>query len=390
MIANPIVINTAVVFVRLYWFEKRFQHVVKEATNWRRTRSKSLPNTQGLEEKNFGGEDRGVNGRSIVVLHRAGKSVGPGLGAASEPSSRVDAKVESSSASSEARKGSSDLSEGSELGSFLPKSMDQPASFHRNITFADELISPAELSPENRLPQRLSPEQHIAFLENQRNPRDKGTLRIPGPREFDRGQGPETLNEEPPESIGSLPGEDHIRRDITIEDPNRPDLRKTSSNLSKLTLRGITSTRSRGQPGLDQTPTRYSTKAKSGTFSAFPQATTRDKTPAPYLSWQPTIGRNSAFVDLTEKQREELGGIEYRSLKLLAVILVCMYEPIPLIIFQALIKHSVFSFLALTWSHLTPSLDHQNRYLGFISRRRRNKSILVVNKIFFLYVSNAK
>jgi potassium uptake Trk family protein len=42
----------------------------------------------------------------------------------------------------------------------------------------------------------------------------------------------------------------------------------------------------------------------------------------PYLSWQPTIGRNSAFVDLTEEQRDELGGIEYRSLKTLALILV--------------------------------------------------------------------
>jgi Trk-type K+ transport system membrane component len=42
----------------------------------------------------------------------------------------------------------------------------------------------------------------------------------------------------------------------------------------------------------------------------------------PYLSWQPTLGRNSAFVDLTEEQRDELGGIEYRSLKTLALILI--------------------------------------------------------------------
>lgn len=42
----------------------------------------------------------------------------------------------------------------------------------------------------------------------------------------------------------------------------------------------------------------------------------------PYLSYKPTIGRNSKFLDLTEEQREELGGIEYRSLKLLAKIVV--------------------------------------------------------------------
>ncbi|ANB14443.1 Trk2p [Sugiyamaella lignohabitans] len=44
-----------------------------------------------------------------------------------------------------------------------------------------------------------------------------------------------------------------------------------------------------------------------------------------YLSWQPTVGRNSAFVDLTEEQKEELGGVEYRSLKLLAKVLVAYY-----------------------------------------------------------------
>ena len=29
-VTNPIFINTAVVFVRLYWFEKRFKHIVEE------------------------------------------------------------------------------------------------------------------------------------------------------------------------------------------------------------------------------------------------------------------------------------------------------------------------------------------------------------------------
>ena len=45
----------------------------------------------------------------------------------------------------------------------------------------------------------------------------------------------------------------------------------------------------------------------------------------PYFSWTPTIARNSNFVDLTEEQREELGGIEYRALKLLLWILVCYF-----------------------------------------------------------------
>ncbi len=60
------------------------------------------------------------------------------------------------------------------------------------------------------------------------------------------------------------------------------------------------------------------------TLENFRTAFSRDKdNMAPYLSWEPTLGRNSAFPDLTEEQREELGGIEYRSLKTLALILTC-------------------------------------------------------------------
>lgn len=45
----------------------------------------------------------------------------------------------------------------------------------------------------------------------------------------------------------------------------------------------------------------------------------------PYLSYAPTVGRNSTFVNLTQEQREELGGIEYRALKTLAIILIGYY-----------------------------------------------------------------
>lgn len=41
-----------------------------------------------------------------------------------------------------------------------------------------------------------------------------------------------------------------------------------------------------------------------------------------YLSYQPTVEGNSVFVDLNDEQKEELGGVEYRALKILAKILV--------------------------------------------------------------------
>ena len=43
---------------------------------------------------------------------------------------------------------------------------------------------------------------------------------------------------------------------------------------------------------------------------------------ANYLSYAPTVGRNSAFVNLTQEQKEELGGIEYRALRLLRYFIV--------------------------------------------------------------------
>lgn len=44
----------------------------------------------------------------------------------------------------------------------------------------------------------------------------------------------------------------------------------------------------------------------------------------PFLSNQVTIGRNSQFLNMTQEDKEQLGGIEYRSLKLLLKIVVGM------------------------------------------------------------------
>lgn len=37
MVTNPIFVHTAVVFVRIYWFEKRFQYLVQSARTIRRS-----------------------------------------------------------------------------------------------------------------------------------------------------------------------------------------------------------------------------------------------------------------------------------------------------------------------------------------------------------------
>ena len=75
-IATPIFINTIVVFVRLYWFEKRFQHVVLEAQKYRRTRDRSRTKSQAKDDHpDMEQEERGVGRRKIVVMHPGSRTM---------------------------------------------------------------------------------------------------------------------------------------------------------------------------------------------------------------------------------------------------------------------------------------------------------------------------
>lgn len=316
MIATPIFVNTIVVFIRLYWFEKRFQHVVREARNLRRTRSRTR--TQPKDGEDVEKRERGVEGRNIVVLHKDGTKVVSGIGVESKPSSLAQEEL---AAESRDRPGE------------LPPL--RAPSFHRDITFADEVEGDEVLhSRPHRLPQRLSSEQHIAFLENQRNPKDKGILRIPGPREFDRGDVPIPLDlNDVGEPMDQVPSHAEIRdpsgilalnRNITIEEPDHPRPRSASgTTFPKLAQRKTyNSDQIKPITPIEDGGSVSRTKSRPGTSGILRSWNSKDKESMPYLSWEPTIGRNSAFVDLTEEQREELGGIEYRSLKTLAIVLV--------------------------------------------------------------------
>ena len=346
MIANPIFINTFVVFVRLYWFEKRFQHIVQEARTFRRTRSRSRTTTQALDEKDPERAERGVNGRSIVVLHGDGKLLGPAIGTPFKARENFRNVIERSSSSSDVQKESLADSNPEDEVSPLEQSKLRSNPLTRDIKFADETDAVPKPSPlESPMPLQLNSEQHMAFLENQRHPKDKQALRIPGPREYDRGDVPEIMHEECDgrrlSHESTNPGRDkdegyvapdHVdgdnnlsfKRHVTIDNSNAVHERsaKSSSPFGNLTLRKTASVR-------DKTTTSSGGRPRSGSRISLPMrdSFSRDKDPIPYLSWQPTIGRNSAFVDLTEEQREELGGIEYRSLKTLAILLVCGLNP---------------------------------------------------------------
>ncbi|OAL04238.1 hypothetical protein IQ06DRAFT_267317 [Phaeosphaeriaceae sp. SRC1lsM3a] len=343
---TPIFINTFVVFIRLYWFEKRFQNVVIETRNARGTRTMSRRKSDARAEtdRDIGQEERGVGNRQITVMRSANGHVeggtiedehafADGVGDAGirkdKPSTEKDEDVDP-----------------------LERPMTPVHQINSNVVWADNLTTPRQRerqrlrdsveSPSDRLPEK-NREQSIAFVEKQREPKQKATLRIPGPRDYEKGLKPEEVSEEegnldrvvsrvsqeshprrnrsnsvPPDMLN---GDDHpMKYHITIDVPSRQ--RPTTG--ASVYNRGRT-TATDNQNSSSNTPVSpggLRSRSRSRTLGSFlTRNKDEDEDPMPYLSWTPTIGRNSNFVDLSEEQREELGGIEYRALKMLALIL---------------------------------------------------------------------
>ncbi|KAJ8108480.1 hypothetical protein OPT61_g8143 [Boeremia exigua] len=336
-LCTPIFINTFVVFIRLYWFEKRFQDIVLEARSMRATRTRTLSKrkSQMKEEhdRNMGDEERGVGNRRINVQRSASGHAEGGV-------------IEDEHAFQETN-GNAGIAPRKRLSSTDDDDVDpldnvKPPHINSNIMWADTVNTPPRRresdafdSPADRLPQP-DKERSIAVVQNQRNRHPaEGTLRIPGPRDFDRGLLPERVTEgltrevtrashedEDPQSprrarsmsIGEANGgAPKFRTHITFDGPARPT---TGASVYR-----------KPDPDAPNPNMQIRNRSKSRTLASF---FTKDKDaeeedPMPYLSWAPTIGRNSNFVDLSEEQREELGGIEYRALKLLAIILVAYF-----------------------------------------------------------------
>lgn len=316
-LCTPIFIHGALVFIRLYWFEKRFEHVVRDGRAMRRTRSRMETVTEDRESNDINRAELGVSGRPIVVIRndsgdaRDGRLTDPGTKA-------VDSGVNTP----EARGSSADSSsEGTDAGT-------EPS------------LEPRFGLGSLKVPTHLNPEHHIAFLEKQR--KDKGALRIPSPREYDRGGAPEALEEDADhEGEQAQPTSDHDDDHSNVAHPeeldqvgplegphitiNEPDFQRTRPRENTF-------------PRMDTRPTFRETKDGNETTTLAPTTTKntfrgifrsltqeRDLSTQPYLSWNATVARNSNFVDLTEEQRDELGGIEYRALKTLAVVLITYY-----------------------------------------------------------------
>ncbi|EFW98663.1 potassium ion transporter [Grosmannia clavigera kw1407] len=380
-LANPITINSFVVFLRLYWFEKRFQHIVHDTRLRRGTISKSK--AKAVDDLYLA--ERGVNGRHITVLHNDLNSRIANDGAFLSPVPSVN--TEENAARLAENGGAED--DGNHPH-HRPRSDDAHARMsiteqfelrRPEIKFATTVKRSDGLGDQDvKVSQRVSDEEHIAILERQRNLEDDEVLCIPGPRDAERGvlpsrvvrrnsnerdetnpHGGSATREHSPNSVRSSPlpetvvnpsvstaGEDHatevavsdgtggghpiMKPAITIQEPEKPPLRDDFTEDARAFVNVFTSFRARVNPfvkkkkgaGKDKNHNAFPFRfTRRPTLHSLRQALTRDKDEdtAPYLSWQPTVGRNSAFIGMSDEQREELGGIEYRSLKTLALVL---------------------------------------------------------------------
>jgi len=356
---NPITINTFVVFLRLYWFERRFQHVAKEAKRGRRSIAKSF--SKAKDDPNAGRVGRGVQGRDIRVMYDTSREIGLTNDGhlKSDSNEQVDKtnavdqeEVARSSNESSTHKAQSSDSGGDPL--HPTENPHQPqVKFSSQVKRSDGMAD-----RELRLPVPRSQEDHIRILQRQRNQEtnDEPSLRIPGPRDADAGVAPSAVHDSDvlsrtqsrtsrkgSQDLGTLnidspvePNNDDrnyppVRRNITIQEPApRPRTPPTEhivengisakNALFALKYRGKST--AKNESSIQDAGTRKNTNIWSSMKKSL-SISREEHNDIPYLSWQPTIGRNSVFIDLTESQREELGGIEYRSLKTLALILTC-------------------------------------------------------------------
>lgn len=395
MTSNPITLHSCVVFLRLYWFEKRFQVWVREVRQRRPTLTKSKSKARADVER-AAMPVQGVNGRDITVMPHNGRTQRitndgillddvhahppkPAAVAKSDESNTTTETDETSNSGAdisplelpgEAAHGHSATQNGQPLEELNEGQVeDNGQAGHTAITFAGTVKRSDGMGEDAlKVPPHRTPAEHIAILERQRN-QDNEVLRIPGPRDAERGLGPRRLQVDDPhddEEALARSGTVDSRVDpaavdsrnirdrqptITIAEPERhrkgevadeiaDDAKAVSGTLSALRLRKPRILNS-GQKKLhedgEQKPPR---PVRTRTMDTIRSVLSREKgEDMPYLSYTPTIARNSNFVGLTFEQREELGGIEYRSLRTLALLLLLYFWGFQLIILSCLLPY---------------------------------------------------
>ncbi|KAL2753808.1 hypothetical protein ACRALDRAFT_2044130 [Sodiomyces alcalophilus JCM 7366] len=379
MTSNPITVHSFVVFLRLYWFEKSLRRMVRNARARRatipRSRTRSFISIRG----NQSSAERGVAGWNIRVMPNSGTRI-TNDDVVSKPNMDDSQGSENETCTATAVNPPTGPTEG-------PHSTEPPSAHHpMQITFSETVTRSDGLNPVlARLPFPQSSHDKGAAIKPRRASQE--VLRIPNPRDAELGIKPTPVEDGHASELEDEVGENHSRlgsrerpkngassntpgrgtaarqrqQTITIAEPPQPPSSQTRRRdhagshpdprngiMGKLSnkasilgnileplkirkpraFRGgsrkyhVTGDNESGDenvPGLHH-------RARRRTFDAIKELVSKGQVDdAPYLSWAPTLGRNSQFLELSEDQREELGGIEYRSLRILALILVLYF-----------------------------------------------------------------
>ncbi|RJE23161.1 Potassium uptake transporter [Aspergillus sclerotialis] len=185
----------------------------------------------------------------------------------------------------------------------------QPADLHaRDATWNETLLE----KPSLRREVSSDGHTHVVFTDEVKPPPPKSrALYIPPPHERDRGHPLVEVEEESDnESVQNV-----ARARATDADYATPSLIRQRTVGTTRTLERVASSLFvvGGPPSQIRRPKRKPVIALSKDLGL------------PYLSSQATVGRNSLFQNLTAKDREKIGGIEYRSLKLLLKVLLSYF-----------------------------------------------------------------
>lgn len=404
-LTNPIVIHSVTAFIRLYWFRKRFEHIVRETNtrlSMRRTKSRAV---------SFSDEERGVNGREIRVLFDQGHN--PLTHAPIRRQSELSSKHEANNQPEPPQAGAMPTDD---LNSFRDKvarrrsivfvgkdpheasMQDVKESAGSSLSEKDKKCDTSEdtqSSPRSRAygdesaivddnedievmdARPTAPALHDEGLAQSEKRPETGDSTAPGALSQDIRFADLPVAQRRNNDVEPVPWSHPSRRGSTISEIGNTDHRSRTEPLSfgrtiastlldigarTMTMDGPRSatrvhhrrpSASRSIGGRSTTFERATSMLRRRRNSS-PSATAEAPRPAPlpYISFQPTIGRNSTFVALTSEQRDELGGIEYRATKTLCWVLVFYFFGFQLLGFVCYI---VFIYTAEQYSPIVIS-----------------------------------
>ena len=172
---------------------------------------------KGENELDTEQEERGVGARKIVVMHPGDRTMSaaenhmPQKGDGEAESEDTSAQSSSTGTLTGTNAPSAEEAEALRLDTAAavkpeedPALEPKSARPNRAITFADETdTNPRTMAPAraqsdmmDHYPSPRSPDQHVSFLMRQRQQSKDRPLFIPGPRDFDKGHGPEEIEDE--------------------------------------------------------------------------------------------------------------------------------------------------------------------------------------------------